>query len=79
MDDSGAHQRIAKDHGCHVVYLESQEKSKQIATPPPPSTFLASIAALGDSGQVDISERDEDILKREIDSIHGWTTKPDHP
>jgi hypothetical protein len=41
------------------------------------STFLASIAGLGDSGQVDISERDEDILKREIDPIHGWTTKPD--
>jgi hypothetical protein len=32
---------------------------------------------LGDSGQVDISEHDEDILKHEIDPIHGWTTKPD--
>lgn len=68
---------VAKDHGCQVVYLEGQAEPKQAATPNQPSTFLASIAGLGDSGQVDISEHDEDILKHEIDPIHGWTTKPD--
>lgn len=37
-----------------------------------PSGFLLSIAALGTSDESDVSERDEEILRNEIDPIHGW-------
>lgn len=36
------------------------------------SNFLASITGLGQSGQTDVSERDEEILSNEVDPIHGW-------
>lgn len=35
--------------------------------------FLMSIAGIGSSDGEDISERDEEILQTEIDSIHGWS------
>lgn len=38
--------------------------------------FLMSIANLGSSNVGDISERDEEILRDEIDPIHGWSIKP---
>jgi hypothetical protein len=41
------------------------------------STFLLSIAGLGASVEDDLSERDEEILASEINSIHGWSLKPD--
>jgi hypothetical protein len=31
---------------------------------------------LGDSGQQDVSERDEEILRSEIDPVYGWSSKP---
>jgi hypothetical protein len=40
------------------------------------SSFLLAVAALGNSGQQDVSERDEEILCNEIDPIHGWNLKP---
>ena len=40
------------------------------------ASFLAAIAGLGNSGQQDISERDEEILRNEIDPVHGWGSKP---
>ncbi|MBW4672785.1 MAG: hypothetical protein KME52_01685 [Desmonostoc geniculatum HA4340-LM1] len=43
------------------------------------SSFLMSIAGLGTSGETDISERDEDILKDEIDPLRGWGLKSDNP
>jgi hypothetical protein len=39
------------------------------------SSFLHAIAGLGSSGQQDISERDEEILRQEIDPIYGWHLK----
>lgn len=41
------------------------------------SSFLMSIAGLGDSGETDISERDEEILQTEINLMQGWTVNPD--
>jgi hypothetical protein len=43
------------------------------------SNFLLSIAGLGNSNQNNISERDEEILKKEVDPIHGWNLKADDP
>jgi hypothetical protein len=34
--------------------------------------FLLSIAGQGESGEEDVSERDEEILAAEVDPIRGW-------
>ena len=34
--------------------------------------FLMAIAGIGESEEDDVSERDEEILKSEVDSIRGW-------
>jgi hypothetical protein len=38
--------------------------------------FLTAVAGLGKSGQQDTSERDEEILRDEIDPVYGWNLKP---
>jgi hypothetical protein len=43
------------------------------------ANFLLDIAGLGNSGQQDVSERDEEILRAEIDPVHGWNLKPGDP
>lgn len=40
------------------------------------SSFLLSVAGLGNSSQHDVSERDEEILRNEIDPVYGWNLKP---
>ncbi|PPT05243.1 hypothetical protein CKA32_005872 [Geitlerinema sp. FC II] len=40
-----------------------------------PQNVLLSIAGLGESGQQDVSESDEEILRNEIDPIYGWNNK----
>lgn len=40
------------------------------------ANFLQAVAGIGDSGQQDISELDENILSNEIDPIYGWNLKP---
>ena len=40
------------------------------------ANFLVAVAGLGHSGQPDISERDEEILRNEIDPVYGWNLKP---
>jgi hypothetical protein len=40
------------------------------------ASFLVSVAGLGSSGQQDVSERDEEILRDEIDPVYGWNSKP---
>jgi hypothetical protein len=42
------------------------------------TNFLVAVAGLGHSGQQDISERDEEILRNEIDPVYGWNSKPSH-
>jgi hypothetical protein len=39
------------------------------------ASFLLAIAGSGNSGQQDVSERDEEILGNEIDPIYGWNLK----
>jgi len=39
------------------------------------ANFLFAVAGLGRSGQSDISERDEEILRNEIDPVYGWNLK----
>lgn len=43
-----------------------------------PSAFLTSVTGLGNSGQQDISIRDEEILREEIDPVKGWNLKLDN-
>ncbi|AKG20581.1 hypothetical protein [Calothrix sp. 336/3] len=40
------------------------------------ASFLLAVAGLGNSGQQDVSERDEEILRNEIDPVYGWSSKP---
>lgn len=40
-----------------------------------PANFLIAVAGLGNSGQHDVSSRDEKILGSEIDSVYGWSSK----
>ena len=52
-------------------------KSFQQRTPNGTSAnFLLSISGLGSSGRSDISERDEEILRQEIDPVYGFSLKP---
>ena len=43
------------------------------------ASFLVAVAGLGSSGQQDVSERDEEILRDEIDPVYGWDLKPSNP
>ena len=60
-------------HQCDYLRYKSIEKQSQ----KPSGNFLLSIAGLGTSAEKDISERDEDILAKEIDSIRGWSLHSD--
>ena len=42
------------------------------------SHFLLAVAGLGHSNQQDISERDEEILRNEVDPVYGWNLKPNN-
>ena len=41
-------------------------------TEPPQQNVLLTVAGLGNSGQANVSDTDEEILRGEIDPIHGW-------
>ncbi|MGD1902117.1 MAG: PIN domain-containing protein [Geitlerinemataceae cyanobacterium] len=69
---------VAQQYGCDVVFLES----KGLAAEEPNETvnkslpFFEAIAGIGASDEGDISENDEEFLRREIHPIYGWSTKP---
>jgi len=58
-----------------VDYLRYKTIQQQ-STDLPQKNFLMAIAGLGKSGQPDISNNDEEILRDEIDPIYGWSSKP---
>ncbi len=58
-----------------VDYLRYKTIQQQ-STDLPQQNFLMTIAGLGKSGKPDISDTDEEILRNEIDPIHGWSSKP---
>lgn len=39
---------------------------------------LLRIAGLGNSGQSNISDSDEEILRHEVDPIYGWRNRPEN-
>ncbi len=58
-----------------INFLESKMNSLQTdGKKKKSSDFLMSIAGLGASDEDDISEKNEDILSREINSVSGWTS-----
>jgi hypothetical protein len=61
-----------------VDYLR-YKSTKHIEANNSGSAFLLSIAGLGTSAEIDTSERDEEILRSEIDSVRGWSLRSDHP
>jgi len=58
----------------YLHYKSTQPSAKQSG-----SAFLLSIAGLGISQEQDVSERDEEILRAEVDPIRGWHHSSDHP
>ena len=42
------------------------------------SEFLMAIAGIGASDEDDISERDEEVLAKEVDPVYGWNLKKDN-
>jgi hypothetical protein len=58
----------------YLRYKTSQCKEPNL----PRQSFLLSVAELGDSGQQDVSERDEEILRNEIDPVYGWSSQPNN-
>lgn len=61
-----------------VDYLR-YKSTQQPESNHPKSSFLMSIAGLGTSNETNISERDEEILKNEINPVYGWSLKSDDP
>jgi hypothetical protein len=60
-----------------AVLLEGVKTAQErLAQIPPKQNFLLTVAGLGNSGQTDTSDRDEEILRNEIDPIHGWSSNP---
>lgn len=57
-----------------VDYLRYKTVRQQRADSPA-QPFLLAIAGLGQSGQTNISDTDEEVLQNEIDPIHGWSSK----
>ncbi len=60
----------------HYLHFKSQFRKP----PPAPVTsnnFLLAIAGLGSCEEDDLSERDEEILAKEINPLSGWTLKPE--
>jgi predicted DNA-binding ribbon-helix-helix protein len=43
------------------------------------ASFLLAISGLGSSGEEDVSERDEEVLATEVDSVRGWRLERDKP
>ncbi|NET39269.1 MAG: DUF2281 domain-containing protein [Cyanothece sp. SIO1E1] len=56
----------------YLRYKSAQQKEADNHS----ASFLAAVAGLGNSGQQDVSERDEEILRNEIDPVRGWSSKP---
>ena len=57
--------------------LTAEVSLQHLKTEPPQRNFLLTVAALGESGQSNISESDEEILRNEIDPIYGWRSNPE--
>jgi Protein of unknown function (DUF2281) len=58
-----------------VEYLRYKTSQPQ-PSEPPKQNFLLAVAGLGSSGQSDISDSDEAILRSEIGPIYGWSSQP---
>ena len=57
--------------------LTAEVSLQHLKIEPPQRNFLLTVAALGESGQSNISESDEEILRNEIDPIYGWRSNPE--
>ena len=59
----------------YLRYKSSQQRDFSNNAP----SFLLAVAGLGNSGQQDVSERDEEILRNKIDPVYGWHLKLNDP
>lgn len=63
-----------------VNYLHLKSQLGKTPATPVTSTqdnFLLAIAGLGSSEETDLSERDEEILAKEVHPLYGWTLRPE--
>ncbi|MEA5552129.1 DUF2281 domain-containing protein [Anabaena cylindrica UHCC 0172] len=56
----------------YLRYKATEQQSQKTS-----ANFLFSVAALGNSLEKDVSERDEEILANEVDPIRGWSLHRD--
>ncbi|MGI0487218.1 hypothetical protein ACN4EK_17385 [Pantanalinema rosaneae CENA516] len=56
----------------YLRYKATQRKDIDQHVDTSTGSFLLAVAGLGNSGQQDVSERDEEILRHETDPIYGW-------
>ena len=60
----------------YVDYLRYKSAKQQQRTKSN-AAFLLCVAGLGDSGENNVSERDEEILSNEVNPINGWSLNSD--
>jgi hypothetical protein len=65
---------LAHQQGMTVTALVQQALREYIDTHQPSRRFA--FVGMGDSGDVAIAERDEEILAAEIDPVLGWSPRP---
>jgi hypothetical protein len=62
----------AKSLANSLEYLRFKSNQLTVKKASEENNFLMAIAGLGESDETDLSERDEEILAQEIDSIYGF-------
>ena len=59
-----------------IDYLQFKTSCKvDVNSQPEGVDFLIKIAGIGESDESDLSQRDEEILSKEINNISGWSIK----
>ena len=56
---------------AYLRYKSAQEREVDNTS----TSFLIAVSGLGNSGEQDVSEHDEEILRNEIDPVYGWSLK----
>ncbi|MFB2896513.1 type II toxin-antitoxin system HicB family antitoxin [Aerosakkonemataceae cyanobacterium BLCC-F50] len=75
LADKLEHKEVMPELANFIEYLQFKVSSTPALKKDEPeeSNFLMSIAGLGESEETGLSERDEEILKSEIDSVRGFS------
>jgi len=61
----------------YLRFKSQLEKMPAMPVTSAQDNFLLAIAGLGSSEETDLSERDEEILAKEVHPLYGWTLRPE--